>query len=364
MKILYYFMQFSSPMFLWQNDNIVDELRHHSIYVDIFNPLNFQSLEQANEELVRHISENEYDLFMTCHSDEVLFIDAIKRIKKLNIPTLLICFDNLLIPYQHKRICRYFDLVWLTSEENQNLFKKWGATTVFLPYAANPYYYRPSANNEIERVCFIGTPYGSRVNTINELVNSGINVSLFGKPTNGNQPKHEMTKGYIKTISDDLRFPIGRKLLLSAVKQRIGKHAILNDKSPYIRHEGFAEDMSLIYSQYALALSTTTARNTGVLKQPVPVVNLRSFEIPMSGGIQFCEYNSELATYFEDEKEIIFYYNEHDMIEKAKYYLRPDNCTIRDNIRANARKRAETEHTWYARFIRIFDILNLSVDVE
>ena len=262
MKILYYFMQFSSPMFLWQNDNIVDELRHHSIYVDIFNPLNFQSLEQANEELVRHISENKYDLFMTCHSDEVLFIDAIKKIKKLNIPTLLICFDNLLIPYQHKRICRYFDLVWLTSEENQNLFKKWGATTVFLPYAANPYYYRPSANNEIERLCFIVTPYGSRVNTINELVNSGIDVSLFGKPTNGNQPKHEMTKGYIKTIFDDLRFPIGRKLLLSAVKQRIGKHAILNEKSPFIRHEGFAEDMSLIYSQYALALSTVIVHRT------------------------------------------------------------------------------------------------------
>ena len=359
MKVLYYFEQQNTPMFLWQNDHFVDELKHHSIFIDIFNPLRYSSIEEANEALLQYISQHDYKLFMTCHSEDLLYIDTIRKIKRKGIPTLLICFDNLLIPYEHKNVCKYFDLVWLTSKENQELFNKWGANTVFLPYAANPYYYKQSTTSEIERLCFIGTPYGSRANTINQLVNSGIEISLFGKPVNSSKPKHNMSKGYINTIITDLKFPIGRKLLIAAAKQRIEKQAMLNSESSHIHFEGFAEDMSLIYSRYALALSTTTARNTGILKRPVPVVNLRSFEIPMSGGIQFCEYNSELSTYFEDKKEIVFYHNEKDMLDKAKYYLRSDNSDIRKQIRYNARKKAELEHTWYKRFSKIFEIMEI-----
>lgn len=359
MRILYFFEQLNTPMFLWQNDHIVNELEHYSIHVDIFNPLHYETIEKANEKLVSHVNKHHYDLFMTCHAENLLYVDTIEAIKRQGIPTLLICFDNLLIPYEHKNVCKYYDLVWLTSRENQELFIKWEANTIFLPYAANPYFYQYKKQDEIERICFIGTPYGSRANTINALAHSEVNVSLFGKAVDGTKVKHGATKGYIYTITTDLKFPIGRKLLIAAAKQRISKQAVLDVSAPSVQQEGFAENMSDVYSKYALALSTTTARNTGILKDPVPVVNLRSFEIPMSGGIQFCEYNRELSEYFEDEKEIVFYRNEEEMIDKAQFYLQPKLGEIRTQIRKNARKRAEREHTWFCRFSKVFNALGI-----
>lgn len=359
MKILYYFEQLNTPMFLWQNDHIVNELKQHSIDVEIFNPLHYETIEEANKKLITCVTKGHYDLFMTCHAENLLFIETIKNIKRLGIPTLLICFDNLLIPYEHKNVCKYYDLVWLTSHENQELFIKWGARTIFLPYAANPFFYQYRQHKEVESVCFIGTPYGSRANIINTLIHAGISVSLYGKQVTSEKIKHGATKGYLYTIATDLKFPIGRKLLFAAAKQRISKQAVLDVKAPFVHYKGFAECMSDVYSTYAIALATTTARNTGILKAPVPVVNLRSFEIPMSGGIQFCQYNEELSHYFKNEKEIVFYQNDEEMIEKARFYLTPKAEKLRCEIRKNARLRAENEHTWMCRFSEIFKELKI-----
>ena len=114
-----------------------------------------------------------------------------------------------------------------------------------------------------------------------------------------------------------------------------------------------------IYAEHDLSLSIAAARNTGNLKHPVMIVHLRNFEIPMSGGLQFCEYFPELAECFEDEKEIIFYHSKEELIEKARYYLSPTHDSERRIIRLSARKRAEGEHTWWHRFSKAFDYLRL-----
>lgn len=360
MKILYYHQQFNTPMFLWQNDHIVDELQHHGIEVITFNPLTCGSVEEANEKLLQAAKENRYDLFMTCHSEKLLYISTLQQIKQLGLPTLLICFDNLLIPYEHKEICHYFDLVWLTSRENQEIFEKQGARTVFLPYAANPYFFQPKATEDVERVAFVGTPYGSRVNTINQLLQAEIPVTLFGKTGgSGGEKRHVMTNGFSYTLKQNLKFSVGRKLLLAAAKQKLSSQARLDVNAACLQRGGYVEKLTDVYSGYALCLSSTTARNTGILRRPVPVVNLRSFEIPMCGGIQFCLYNKELSGYFEDGKEIVFYKNREEMAEKAKFYLSPERSKTRENMRLAARARAEAEHTWMNRFNTVFEKLNL-----
>lgn len=118
-------------------------------------------------------------------------------------------------------------------------------------------------------------------------------------------------------------------------------------------------ETNMIYSGHDLSLSIAAARNTGNLRHPVMIVHLRNFEIPMSGGVQFCQYFSELAECFEDGKEIIFYHSEDEMIDKARYYLDPARQEERNRIREAARKRAEKEHTWFNRFSKAFDYLGL-----
>ena len=79
----------------------------------------------------------------------------------------------------------------------------------------------------------------------------------------------------------------------------------------------------------------------------------------MAGGLQIATYSEELASYFEDGKEIILCKNNEEYVEKAKFYLREDNVVLRDKMKIKARQRAESEHTWYCRFKKVFDYFGL-----
>lgn len=110
-------------------------------------------------------------------------------------------------------------------------------------------------------------------------------------------------------------------------------------------------------------LSFTDARSTGVLKRPVPIINLRHFELPMSGALQFTSYSDELASYFKDGEEIILCRSKEEYIERAKYWLKPENAEKRKKMKLAARKRAVAEHTWHKRFDKIFELLDIKKDL-
>ncbi|WP_321381714.1 glycosyltransferase [Trichococcus shcherbakoviae] len=366
MEIIYYFKEKDTLMDKWQTYHIFDELKRYDINVTVFNPLKYGSTDESNEEFINHIKTKKYDLFMTPHNSKDIYIETVIKIKALGIPTLLICFDNLIVPFNHKQIAKYFDLVWLTSEETEEMFKKWGATTIFNPYAANPFLMRSQFTEEILSVAFIGTPYGSRVNMINTLIENEINVDLFGNRNIGknNTERKQLLDDFIIPMYNLSRFKIGRRVLKGAFMQKLKSKAILDYDNTNLRLNDPVSlvGLSELYSNFALSLSSTAARNTGVLKKPVNIVNLRSFEIPMSGGIQICSYSKELSKYFDEDKEIIFYRSEEELIDKANFYLRSDNATLREQIKLDARKRAVRDHTWKKRFDIIFDELGVGIE--
>ncbi len=360
MNILYFYKDYDTPMCKWQHVHIIDELKHHRCFISIFNPLQYESSDKANEELIAEIKNNPPDLFISPHTSKELYIDTVLEIKKYSIPTMLICFDNLVVPFVHYDVAQHYDLVWLTSKETKHQFDERGCKTVFLPYAASPYLKR--GKEEISGVGFIGTPYGSRSNMINSLTQNGIPTYCHcKKTTKTNETIHsesEMPRG--KVVFEFLRFRQGRKVLEGAIVNKLKKSAIL-DENRYLHLENVVspEELYQVYPRYALALSSTSARNTGVLRKPLDIVNLRSFEIPMSGGIQFCRYTEEIASYFKDHEEIILYKDNDEMIDKAKFYIDPKNNDLRKKIRQQARNRAERDHTWWNRFSVAFDRLGI-----
>lgn len=364
MQILYYFKEKNTLMDKWQIFHIFDELERHDCHITVYNPLDYSNIEEANEKLGSYIDNNSFDLFMTPHNCEDLYIETLLHIKQNGVPTLLICFDNLIVPFYHSKIAKHFDLVWLTSRETEEMFNKWGANVIFNPYAANPYFLKPNYYAEIERIAFIGTPYGSRVNMINTLTENRINVSLYSNTSSNTQninSNNQSIWGYINPAYDLIRFGIGRKVILGALKQKKMGTDSLKVNSDYLERNPSVgiDELSDLYSNYALSLASTAARNTGILKKPVNIVNLRSFEIPMSGGLQICSYFDELAEYFEEDKEVIFYKSDEELIEKSKFYLEPENENIRMKMKIAARKRAENEHTWFCRFKKAFDYFGL-----
>ena len=370
MNILYYFKELETPMYYWQRLHWIDELTRNGHKVFTLNSEKFDSYAEANVQILKYIKkEKKIDVFFTCVGQDIIYNNTIKEISRFGIPTCLIAFDNLELPFLHKDIADVFDLVWLTSYETRYLFEKWGCEKIlFQTYAANPYFFQPLWSKQINSVGFIGSPYGSRVNKINDLIRYEIPCAVYSNSL--------FNKGYNQSVGDVyilnywdlsqkmmryLRFPIGRKVLYSTIKNKIVKKSLLIEDSPFLfKYQSVSdEEMIRLYSNFALSLNITELRDTYILNNPIHKIHLRSFEIPMSGGLQFASYNEELASYFEDGKEIVLYHNKDEMIEKARYYLDPKHENEVMNMKLAARKRAESEHTWTHRFNSVFELLGL-----
>ena len=363
MRILYYFNDYPTPMYQWQRVHIVAELARHGVAVEILSPAAFETPGQANEALLRRLCAGGVELFMTPHTDRELFPDTLAVIRALGIPTLLICFDNLVLPFAHDRIAPLFDLVWLTSRETRPHFETLGCATLFQPYAANPFLPR-CEQERVSGVGFVGTPYGSRANMIASLTSAEIDVychylkSETASPA-ACAPQPGGRAQMAQTVWNLARFAQGRRILLGAAKNKLLRTALPENAFLHAEHVVPPETLYQVYPRYALTLSSTAARNTGVLRRPLDIVNLRSFEIPMSGGVQICRYTEELAGYFEAGEEILFYRDDAELAALATEWLSDRRSADRARIRAAARERAARDHTWYRRFCAVFDALGL-----
>lgn len=369
MKIFYYFKELNTPMYKWQRIHIFDELEKNGHKIISFNPLQYSSFDEANERVVHEIrNEKGIDLFLTCDDSTVIYKETIFQIKKMGIPTCLICWDNLELPYKQKKIAPLFDIVWITSKETKYLFEKWGCKNiVFKTYAANPYRFVPHWNKEIPVIGFIGSPYGSRTNKLNDLIHAGINCSvysdtLFNKGYNtsiGSIYKFDLQDVLIKSYRY-LRFPIGRKVLFSTIKNKIlstKKELDISSNNLIRQHSVTDDEMIHLYSNFSLSLNITELRDTYICKRPIHKIHLRTFEIPMSGGLEFASYTDEIASYFEENKEIVLYRSKEEMIDKAHFYLAPKNSDIVQKMKRSAYERAINEHTWSNRFNAVFTAL-------
>lgn len=136
----------------------------------------------------------------------------------------------------------------------------------------------------------------------------------------------------------------------------------LNDTSPNLMKMPSVSDaeMTALYSNLTLSLNITELRDTYICKHPIHKIHLRTFEIPMSGGLQLTSYTDEMASYFEEDKEIVLYRSKEEMIDKARFYLKPENETTVMNMKRAARKRAEKEHRWIDRFEQVFKALGVN----
>lgn len=363
MNILYFFPYDGTFMTEWQRTQIFAEMAHYGVYFEIFNPFEYGSYLEANEKLYDRLRDEEtkIDLFMNCASSDMLFPETMNLMKDLPIPKLLICFDNLHAPFMHKSIAPYFDLVWLTSHETEFMFRKWGCKTIFQPYASNPFLYDDRFSHHECKVAFVGTPYGSRCLLMNKLVDNNVPIDVYhgcGKGRKNNPLKIKIRNAYRLT-----KFEIGQKVLFSRFLASI-ENLQLNTSSKFLnlKQSLSFQDMNMVYSNYAISLNIIELLSTALLDKPIYKLHLRTFEIPMSAGLELVAYNNELNNYFSED-EMVFYHDYDDMAEKAKYYTTPkaeDECR---KMKLKARIKAEREHCWRNRFAAVLEELNLGKDL-
>lgn len=366
MKVLYFYPEYSTPMFSWQRIHIFDELEKHGVSIEAFNPLSFSSVEEANAIFIKKLQSNKYDLLLSsvCY-EGMIFPEVLSAAHSIGLPSLCIRWDNLTVPYYDEKQAKDFDLVWLTAHETENLYSKWGARFITQPYAANPFAFKYLQKEINRKVCFIGTPYGSRSLMINQLTSNQVPVVAFyggGKKSSEMvDVKYDMvTPSQKKILFDRLRYKEGRKIMWGMLANKFFKGQPIKENECLERRSAVQPiELSDYYSEYALSLASTSTNHTDSLKRPLPIINLRNFEIPMSGGVEICKYNSELAGYFEEGKEILFYKSNDELVDKARYYTMKAKDNELIALKHAARKRAEADHTWWKRFSVVFDTIGL-----
>ena len=368
-KILYAFSTIDYAK-LWQKVHFIDELKHYNVETILFNSYIYQEISKYQLEIIDFVKkhQSEISFFITADTGKRIYPETLNELRKLNIPSILLCYDNLSMPYLHQNICKYFDVVWITSRETEGLFKKWGANTIFMPYAANPYMFYPQNVNEIESVGFIGSIYGARGHKLNQIAYQNIPLNLYTGYSLLTNQKRKMDKTSILNEIRELvlksskliRFHEGRLLLKADIKKSV--KTIFSSKERLhqainINNSPTFEEMNLLYSKFALSLGIIETWNTYLLKNPLFKIHLRTFEIPMCGGLQIVNRTDELREYFEEDKEILLYGSEEEMIDKMKYYLSPDRSKVRLKMKKAARARSEADHTWLRRFEKIENII-------
>ncbi|MCM0758030.1 glycosyltransferase [Sporomusa sphaeroides DSM 2875] len=87
---------------------------------------------------------------------------------------------------------------------------------------------------------------------------------------------------------------------------------------------------------------------------------LRHFEVAGSGAFQLTNFNPELARIFKEDEEIVFYYNDADLLTKIDYYIHSEE---RENIATNLYNNVCDNHTIYQRIRYLFSYAEKHLEI-
>lgn len=272
---------------------------------NLFNQELYDKVYQANK-------RNKIDLFFSYLSGRWVFPETIKRIRDLGIITINYDFDDSLKFWGYKEkgcftgsvnIAPVYDIC-ITAQSKKNVGK-------YIYAGANPLFMSSGGNEKLFakegfklkrdiKISFIGQKYGKRQEIIEYLYKKGISVYVRGLGWNE-----------------------------GSVSQ---------------------EEMVNIFSNSLLVLGIGYIGDT-----KKTALKGRDFEVPMTGAAYITTYNDELSNYFNENREIIFYENKDELVNKIKYYL--NNSTEAIQIGYYGRRKALNDYKWQNKWEKIIDIV-------
>lgn len=314
-------------------------------------------LTKFNEE---HNKKN-FDFFLSYFQDKHIFPSVVDQIKKSGVPTANFSCNNTHQFYLTKDIAAHYDFNLHSEKSAGEKFKEIGANPVWFQMAANPKYYHPIKCEKEYDVSFVGGNYAKRSYYIWHLLNNDVKVDCFGPNWLVKKPMPLIRHGVrefrrnldvIKTLfafSTETRNKYSSKITLYDFNKR------LRNKYKKNLHYPISDDAMLkLYSQSKISLGFLEVfenhDSSSIAKQHL---HLREFEAPMCGALYFTNYCDELTEFYEPDKEVVVYRNEHELLDKVKYYLsHPGEAQV---VRQAGYKKALYCHTYQRRFADLFD---------
>lgn len=302
-----------------------------------------------------------FDLFFSYLRDSDIETSCIDEIKKHAMPTVNFSCNNIHQFYLTKKIAPHFDYNLHSEKYAAEKFKAIGAKPVWFQMAANPKYYHPLGIERTLDVSFIGGAYAKRPYYIYNLLENGIDVHAYGpgwrkteRLANLRRIKRELIRGRDGIHSIFAFSPQKRSEISSRIANMDFKNNLL---AKYICNLHFPitdDEMVKKYNESKISLGFLEVYdNHDHSQKTMQHLHLREFEAPVCGALYFTNYSDELTEHYEPDREVIIYRNEHELLDKVKYYLgHPQEA---EKVRRAGYKRALECHTYQKRFTDLFD---------
>jgi spore maturation protein CgeB len=317
------------------------------------------------DDFIREHSKKPFDLFFAYVMDQDVEPACIDKIRKTGVPTANFSCNNIHQFYLTQNLAAHFDFNLHSEKHADEMFRSIGANPVWFQMAANPKYYHPMDINREYDVSFIGSNYARRSFYIKHLLENEINVHCFGPDWLVRKPYSNLRKMIyeyrrIITLTKAIfTLSIGKRLEYSTKINYYDAQMDLRNRYGNKLHYPISDDeMISIFNASKLNLGFLEVfENHKAEKSVKQHLHLREFEVPMCGALYMTNYSEELAEFYEPDKEVITFSNEHELLDKAGYYLK--NEEEADKIRSAALKRSLSCHTYQKRFNDLFNKLSL-----
>lgn len=331
-----------------------------------YNPLlhKYQSKkEYLSNEILKSYRKNKkkvtYDIFFSFLAESVIIPEMFEELKgeiyTINYTTNYHQFEQL-----HKNISPHITLNTYISLPHKKAYDSVGAASYWLPMAANPEFYNIQTQNPMYEASFVGSAYAFRPEYLWRILQNNIDINIFGPGWQYNNRNFE------KIIKDGIRYLgypfVGNENKIRDLDRSMRGSIIklLNQKYPDRIGRALSDiDMVKVYAGSKIVLNIQESRKNNDIICPEVLfgANFRDFEVPMTGSMLLTQFSEELLLLYEDDKEIVTYRSEYEMIDKMKFYLK--NHNQRKKIADAGYRRAISSHTWEHRFNDLFKYISL-----
>lgn len=233
-------------------------------------------------------------------------------------------------PYYMDRtelLAPYYDYIFTIDSAANDFYKEKGHTQTFhLPLAASPAIFKPYnvGPKYKSEICLLGYPYPDRIKYVQLLLQkTPFTIKVIGNWRNKlfrfrNNPRLNVHDNWVNPSL--------------AAQFYNGANIVLNTHRPY----------NLIQNKNRIGLHGTS-------------INNRTFDVAACSAFQLIEFKEDLPEHFVEDKEMVSFKNEDELILKINYYMKFKE--ERQEIAANAAKRVLEEHTFEKRIEKMLSIL-------
>ena len=238
MRILHFCPHSGGVMYEWHQVHFLDELKRSGHKITDCNPVEVLKRvgttgEYSNilvDAAKNALNDSGPHILFATATDSTLEPGAVDYIRKLGMICINLSVDDLVVPFQVRKIGAHFDLHWTTFIGADEHLKKYGCKVIYMPMAANPYFFKPYSKHRSQILCFVGSRYGARLNYLAALIKAGLPVKIRGAGWLEGSISDSKAKGtcsstinfkQLRMAGEFMRLATGRKIIVGWHKKKI-----------------------------------------------------------------------------------------------------------------------------------------------